>query len=157
MKISSVGSTKSTSDTKKKRSVTGSGFAALLGVSANAPNSGVEAPNEVAGISAIGGLLAAQEVGQDATSDQALVKQGEDTLDALEKLRMRLLTGAVPLSVLTNLKTKITAQKQHTNDPALRNILNDIELRASVELAKLETAKTNRQAAHANLPPTQEN
>ncbi len=65
-------------------------------------------------------------------------------LDVLEELRRRLLTGTLPMSVLLDLKRNISLQKQMTNDPALTGVIEDIELRAAVELAKLETAMGRR-------------
>ncbi|MGE0754470.1 MAG: flagellar assembly protein FliX [Alphaproteobacteria bacterium] len=151
MKIGGVGSTKSSSGTKKSRAVSSTGsFAELLDVSASKSVGGVDAASQVSAAAPVSNLLAAQEVFDDLPHQEALVKEGEATLDMLESLRRNMLAGAIPVNLLAEIKGRITRKKQHTSDPYLRAIMDEIELRASVELAKLEVALANRQAAKAD-------
>lgn len=153
MKISSLGSVKSAGSVKKKRGVSGVGnFAELLGLAGSTETAAADATSPVASASPVNNLLAAQEVSEDAGRRAALVKDGQSTLDALEKLRHQLLMGGVPMQTLGEIKSRIHSQKKHTADPELRAIMDEIELRASVELAKLETALANRQAAQSAYP-----
>ena len=61
-------------------------------------------------------------------------------MDALEDIRRDLLAGGIPMHRLTELKRQISVQKQFVSDPRLNELIEDIELRAAVELAKLEMA-----------------
>ena len=60
------------------------------------------------------------------------------TLDALDELRMALLTGRLPTNLLHEMEQLVIEQRQQTTDPYLEEILDEIELRAAVELAKRE-------------------
>ena len=92
-----------------------------------------------AGPGAVEAVFALQEV-PDAT-DEHRRKQakahGEDLLDRLEAIRRWILTGAVPKAKLAELARQMRAQRRRTDDPGLEAILDDIELRAEVEIAKL--------------------
>lgn len=85
----------------------------------------------------LGPVLALQEVA-DATDGGAQARRrGEDLLDRLEEMRLDLLAGAIPRPRLEELARLIRARREGTGDPRLAAILDDIELRAAVELAKL--------------------
>ena len=58
-------------------------------------------------------------------------------LDNLEEIRLGLLLGTIPVSRLEQLAQLVRAQREQVNDPKLTAILDEIELRAAVELAKL--------------------
>jgi hypothetical protein len=96
----------------------------------------VEAPTAVGGVDA---LLAAQGVGDalDREQRQRLIKRGEDLLDMLEEIRHGLLVGGVSKDRLIALAQTVRSRRGHVPDPRLAAILDEIELRAEVELAKL--------------------
>jgi hypothetical protein len=62
---------------------------------------------------------------------------GDDLLDRLESLRRDILLGAIPKEKLANLAHALRAQRGQTDDPRLKQIIDEIELRAKVEIAKL--------------------
>ena len=64
-------------------------------------------------------------------------ERGEDLLQHLDTLRMGLLSGGLPESTLRELSHIIAQKKDGTLDPRLSEILDEIDLRARVELAKL--------------------
>lgn len=124
------------------------GFAdALAEAEGVAGASGVAPTAPVAAMSGVGGLLGVNEVDERAVARRKAVKRGRFTLEALEGLRNALLLGTLPLSTLRNLERVIAEERALTSHPALEAILDDIELRAAVELAKLEMAGL--------LPPAQ--
>ena len=91
-------------------------------------------------ISAVDALLSLQEVG-DSTSEQANARaraRGQVLLDRLDEIRHGLLTGAIPRRTLDELARTAREQKDSATDPHLADILGEIELRAEVELAKLD-------------------
>lgn len=97
-----------------------------------------EGVGSIGAIGALGGLLGAQEVDEGEIRKRKAIKRGRLTLDALSSLRDALLMGELPHSTLTQLEKLVEQERDHTTDPILMQILDEIELRAAVELAKLE-------------------
>lgn len=91
-------------------------------------------------VAAIDALLTIQEVDDSATgqSKSRARKWGNDVLDQLEQLRIGLIGGVIPRHELERIATTVERQRVSTDDPALESILDEIELRAKVELAKLD-------------------
>ena len=81
-------------------------------------------------------LLAAQEVPDAAVARRRSVKRGRDILGQLEGLRLALMAGAVPRLRLEQLVELVARQRTAVADPRLAAVLDEIELRAQVELAK---------------------
>lgn len=102
------------------------------------PSSDTPASEEIAAIGGVGAIIAVQEVSDE--PDQAarhhLVRHGEDILDNLDELRRDLLIGAIPKDRLANLTQTLRNRKSTITDPQLLQIIDEIELRAEVELAK---------------------
>jgi hypothetical protein len=59
-------------------------------------------------------------------------------LDVLDEVKISLLEGEVPASALGNLVKAVQQTRDSTDDPGLESVLNEIETRAAVEIAKLE-------------------
>jgi hypothetical protein len=110
---------------------TGSGFASAL--RDNVPVQGAGPAGDVSPVSA---LLTVQEVG-DADGRRRSLLHGHDVLDRLDELRHGLLAGTFPSGKLDELLRVVRIQHERAVDPQLRDVLREIELRASVELAKL--------------------
>ena len=98
-------------------------------------------PDPVSGMTSVRGidaLLAIQEV-EDSTSGGQNArgrKWGEELLDRLDAIRLGLLTGSIPVSGLRDIVALVSSQRETAIDPGLQEILDEIELRARVELAK---------------------
>jgi hypothetical protein len=86
------------------------------------------------------GLLGFQEVEADEVERRKAMKRGRLTLDALSQLRDALLMGSLPISTLERLEALVVSERGQTTDPVLNSVLDEIELRAAVELAKIEVA-----------------
>jgi len=65
-------------------------------------------------------------------------RRAEDMLDRLEDLRLGLLAGEIPREKLESLEKLVQEQRGSVSDPRLSELLDEIELRARVELAKLD-------------------
>ncbi len=90
------------------------------------------------GIDSLQGLMALQEVVEPATiRRQKATKRGFRLLDALGGLRVGLLGGKLDELALANLRQGLDEARENHDDPDLGRILNSIETRAAVELAKL--------------------
>ncbi len=95
-----------------------------------------EAPAPIGGIDA---LFLVQSV-DDPTEREArkrLIRRGEDILDRLEEIRLGLLLGTVPKEKLMELAQMVHERRESCQDPRLGALLDEIELRAEVEIAKL--------------------
>lgn len=142
MKLTGIGGASAAgpaSKTAKTSKSAGGGFAESLASLDQAEESqGVDAPAAVGGIAA---LLATQGVG-DALEREArkrMVDYGNDLLDKLEELRHGLLMGAIPKEKLIALAQMVRSRRDMPSDPHLSELLNEIELRVEVELAKLSS------------------
>lgn len=92
------------------------------------------------GTRAIGGidaLIALQGVEEPGERRRKAVKRGRSALDALDALKLGLLSGTLDASALARLKTVTSGLAESSGDPALDTVLAEIELRAQVELAKI--------------------
>lgn len=100
-------------------------------------------PSGAAGqVEALGGLLALQEIPSDTPEEKRrAVARGEDILDRLEEIQLGLLTGRIPRDRLERLVTLLHDRSAGVVDPGLKSAIEAIELRAAVELAKLEREK----------------
>ena len=94
----------------------------------------------VAPVHGVDALLAVQEVEDSITGGRnARARQwGGEVLDRLEAIRLGLLAGGIPIDELQNIANLVTKQRETVSDPRLQEILDEIELRARVELAKHE-------------------
>ena len=88
---------------------------------------------------AVGSVLPAQEA-SNATEEPRRARArryGEDILDRSDELHLAILTGALPTERLVRLAQMLRAKHGRVDDLRLRLIIEEIELRAEVEIAKL--------------------
>ncbi len=91
----------------------------------------------------IGALIAAQAA-EDPLEGKARGRMRERAgrvLDALDDVHKGLLSGGLTLAQMENVTRSVAARREKINDPRLVEILDEVELRAQVELAKMEMAK----------------
>ncbi len=113
-----------------------------------APESAAEprAAGNVSGsvsIASVDALIALQEVPSPTTGRAKAVRRGRDMLDLLDEVRDGLLSGIVSRGTLQRLLALVNVRREEFADSALAEVLDDIELRARVELAKLNFAAAN--------------
>lgn len=68
-------------------------------------------------------------------------RRGHDLLDGLDRLKAALLSGRVATHELRAIAGRLSERAASSGDPRLDGLIADIELRAAVELAKLEAAR----------------
>lgn len=96
------------------------------------------ASSSLTGVNSIAGVLGVQEV-DDALARASRGKiRAQDILDRLDELRHDLLLGTLSYERLQNLARIVNAHRGKVDDPRLAAILDEIDLRAQVELAKYE-------------------
>jgi len=116
------------------RKSSGGGQAFVIGDTADTQKAAsTHARGPMTGIDAI---LALQGVDDPLFARRKAVKRGQLLLDVLEDMKADLLTGRVNEQKLQGLM-KIIGQARGQSDPDLDALIDDIELRARVELAKL--------------------
>jgi hypothetical protein len=94
-----------------------------------------------AAVSSLDALLALQETdGPLERRRRAVVRAGR-VLDMLDKLKLALLEGEVSGAALEQLRGSVGEARAATDDPRLEGVLDEIETRAAVELAKQEAAR----------------
>lgn len=117
------------------RSSNATDFAEHLRTELPAP---AEQTPELAPAASLSTILGAQEVEADENERRgAAGRYGADLLDRLAELRLNLLNGSVPAARLHALAHALRANRQPSGDPQIEVILEEIELRVEVEIAKL--------------------
>ena len=87
-------------------------------------------------------LLAAQSV-EDPTARAAkkrMRSRSMNVLDELEKLRMGMLSGSMTVGHMIDIADVVASHREKITDPSLTAIMDEIDLRAQVELAKMRVA-----------------
>ncbi|HUJ03308.1 MAG TPA: flagellar assembly protein FliX [Rhizomicrobium sp.] len=97
----------------------------------------VTAPNTIA---AVDSILMLQSIDDSTSGPSKGLAHGQQLLDVLDQVRDGLLSGGVPRSTLNRLAVTLGKRQDNFADPRLQSVLDEIELRARVELAKLEQA-----------------
>ncbi len=144
MKVTNTSGAGSATGTGKARSAGGGQGFQLPGVG------GANAAPAASGVSSlsplmnVGALLALQDVGGPTERKRKAVRRASRMLDALDEMKMNLLSGEPTQESLGRLQEAIRDQRENTEDPRLEELLNEIETRAAVELAKLEYASKTR-------------
>ena len=98
---------------------------------------GVSGPSPLAAVESI---LTLQGVDDSTSGRSKGLAHGEQLLDMLDRVRDGLLSGGIPRATLNRLATAVGRRQETFADPQLQNVLDEIDLRARVELAKLEQA-----------------
>lgn len=134
MKIESNTPIRSANSVKNTKAKTGSSsFASQIG--------GADTPQSAAGVQPMIGvesIMSLQEV-PDAMARKKVVRvRATKLLDHLEEIKMGLVLGAFSKQSLIDLKTLVDTKMEDFEDPHLKSIMEEIELRVYVELAKLE-------------------
>lgn len=137
-----TGRTSSTKKSSKAKASSSSDKASFLNhLSAAMGGSETDEVSSVAstaGVSGILGIQAAEEATERENRQQAF-DYGHDVLADLDDLRMGLVTGRYSKVQLERLSANLQNRRDNINDPKLIEILDEIDLRAQVEIAKYQS------------------
>jgi hypothetical protein len=87
-------------------------------------------------------LLALQEAGGPTERRRRAVRRAGRLLDVLDEIKLALLEDGTPSKgALEQLRGAMREARQNTDDAKLEGVLDEIETRAAVELAKQEVAR----------------
>jgi len=85
-------------------------------------------------------LLALQDVGGPLERRRRAVSRAGRILDVLDDIKRGLLDGELGVADMERLRRAVRDERAGTDDPRLEGLLDEIETRAAVEIAKLEQA-----------------
>ncbi len=88
-------------------------------------------------LAALDGVLAAQEVADPTEQRRRGVRHGHSLLTELRDLQLGMVEGWISEGTLRRLAGLLDGLRPAVEDPELDGLLDDLELRAAVELAKL--------------------
>ena len=118
---------------KAQAGATGGGFS--VGGAPEAHAQIVAGPGPIA---ALDSILMLQGMVDSTQGKSKGLAHGEQLLDLLDSVRDGLLAGGIPRATLNKPAHAVTRRHEAFADPKLQDVLDQIELRAHVELAKLE-------------------
>lgn len=145
MKIGGFGTVTSSKSTKKTQSKPGArSFANVLDTAETNGASSSSANSEVAAAGPVAGLLGLQEISDEQVRRERTLKRGNEMLDTLDDLRKEILVKGANLQTMQRINKQLSDNKQQFMDEQMREVMEDIELRAAVELAKLEKARDDK-------------
>ena len=96
--------------------------------------------SSVSGVTSLDALLALQETPGPTERRRRAVRRAGRLLDVLDDVKLALLEERPSAVALLSLVSVVADQRTETEDDALEGVLNEIETRALVELAKAEMA-----------------
>jgi hypothetical protein len=99
---------------------------------------GAMGASTVNAVSSLEALIALQEVGGPLERRRRAVRRANVILTALEQIKLDLLDGRLGPAAMQALARAVREQRSLTDDPKLEGLLDEIETRAAVELAKFE-------------------
>lgn len=138
MKVGGIGKDKAVEQARRRKDAgRGAEFADRLkeAMAATEPGAAVEAHPPAA----VDQLVAIQEAPAAVSQEgrKSARQYGHFLLDRLEEIRLALLIGAIPKDQLARLAQTVRQRRERSDDPRLNEVLDEIELRAEVEIAKL--------------------
>lgn len=139
MKVSGTSGVGSAGWASKPRGASGEGFQVSQPAAAAGPAQTTRAGG-VGGVMSVDAILALQEVAGPLERRRRAVGRAGKILDVLEDLKVGLLSGEASIDDLDRLRRAVRDERLGTDDEQLEGVLNEIETRAAVEIAKLESA-----------------
>lgn len=139
MKVTSSSPTSQTSGSSSARG-SGEGFRIDGGAGGVAQRASVSGASAATALSGVDALLALQGWGGGPEARARALRKGRRILDALDRLQVALLGEGPTKAHLSLLSRAMGDQRDPTGDRELDDTLNWAEVRAAVEMAKLEKA-----------------
>lgn len=103
-------------------------------------------------VSGVNPVLTVDPIGDEPQRRRRSRHRAEAILDGLDEIRHGLLLGVIPGDALVNLVDQLALARETVSDPKLLEVLDEVDLRAQVELAKLDMERES-QANRASVPP----
>lgn len=139
MKVTGPSAPTSAGSSRPAQAAGGFSLSSATGASPTSATTASAGPAGVAGLSA---LMALQGVESATERRRRAIRRGGGLLDRLDELKLALLSGEAGEGALERLGHGLREERTEDDDPGLTDLLNQIDLRAAVELAKAETRRS---------------
>ncbi|MFN6981561.1 MAG: flagellar assembly protein FliX [Brevundimonas sp.] len=140
-----TGTTGPSAPTGGKSARSSAGFS-LGQTGATAAPSAASASAATSGVNDVSALMALQGIEGPLEKRRRAVKRGAGLLDRLDEMKMALLSGEPDEAVLQQLSRTLREDRPDDGDAGLNDLLDQIDLRASVELAKAEMRRRSSES-----------
>lgn len=100
------------------------------------------ATSSASGVASAAALMALQGVEDPTERRRRAIRRGSGLLDRLDELKLALLGGQDGTAALGRLARDLREERDEEGEPSLKAVLDQIDLRASVELAKAEMSRS---------------
>lgn len=100
------------------------------------------ATSSASGVASAAALMALQGVEDPMERRRRAIRRGSGLLDRLDELKLALLGGQDGATALGRLARDLREERDAEAEPGLKAVLDQIDLRASVELAKAEMSRS---------------
>ncbi len=139
MKVSGSNGVSGPNRSRKTDKASGDGFAPTATPKSGGASTaaGAAALSGTSSIGSVDALMALQGTGDFTEARKQATNRAFSLLDILDDLKIALLEGQIPRDTLMRLMDTLKSQRDMTHDPQLEAALDEVELRAAVELAKL--------------------
>ncbi len=133
MRVSAPGQIQASNVRRSDKRAAAGGFSSLL-ASDEAPATGASMAAHAT--TSVGAILALQQTDDATTGRKRAMQRATDLLSELEEIRRSMILGALPVPRLQAIAARLARKETGFIDPVLQQIVEDIELRVAVELAK---------------------
>lgn len=135
MKVTGPNTTTSVSASKRKGASRAGGE--TFSVAEQAQAAAAVATTSASSVQSVDAILALQSVGDFTEARKRATTRATSLLDVLDELKLALLEGGIPKQKLEALMQLLQTKRDDTQDARLEAVLDEVETRAAVELAKL--------------------
>ncbi|MFM8820207.1 MAG: flagellar assembly protein FliX [Phenylobacterium sp.] len=137
MKVTGPSGVSAGPSSAKRSGAAGEAFA--VPAAAGSARSAPAAPTAgVSGVIGVEALLALQDVGGPLEGRRRSIRRAGRLLDVLDNIKVALIEGVLSPDQLCVLNQIVSERREATGDPGLDGLLDEIDTRAAVELAKME-------------------
>ena len=140
MKVGGASGAAATGGASRSAKPSGEGFAPAAGGGVR-ETATAAAASSVGAVTSLDALLALQETPGPLERRKRAMKRAGGLLDVLDRVKLSLLEGVDPGQALRQLSMAVRESRDETGDAGLEDVLDHIETRAAVELAKDEMAR----------------
>lgn len=130
-----------TTSASSQRPVRSSGGFAMPQTGGAAPATAAAPTASTSSVSDVSALMALQGVESATERRRRAVRRGGSLLDRLDELKIAMLSGEAGEGALERLGRTLREERPQDDDAALTGLLEQIDLRAAVELAKAEARR----------------
>lgn len=118
-------------------------FGGLLQTGGSSSAAPTAAPSSIAMVDVLLAVQGADDPAQRAARKR-MVSRADDVLNLLDNIRMSLLMGNLTVGQVIEIADVVASHREKVMDPKLTAILDEIDLRAQIEIAKMRMALAQR-------------